>query len=160
NALEILALVYAGKPVPYMIGFCMTAQANTVRFLGGTISEADDFVFRVARIPTRRHVQTARAVALFAGYVLYRVTASAIALGEVSVARGALIRPCCLRPRDFHELTEVLGHLVRLSLGLVLCAERRSEQKGKSKQKGEEQTTWPHGDLRLLRLVGQLQSLM
>jgi hypothetical protein len=130
-----------------MIRFRVAAQANTVRFFGRTISEADDFVFRFARIPARRHVQTARPVALFAGNILHRVPTPAIVFGEVRMTGSALFRACCLRAGNFQELAEVLRDLVRLSLGRVLGRERRSEEQGAGTQKGKEQSTWSHADL-------------
>lgn len=55
-ALDVLCLVGSRKPVANMIGFRVATQTDTVRLLGGAVTEADDFVFRFARVSARRHV--------------------------------------------------------------------------------------------------------
>jgi hypothetical protein len=87
-------------------------------------------------------------MALFARHILHRVRAPAKALGEVGVTTSALFRACHLRTGDFHELAEVLSHLVRRGgLGLVLSGKRWRAQERNGEEKDEEQSTSPHSDL-------------
>src|ERR1022692_844268 len=142
DALDVLGLVWAGKPVPHMIGFRVAAQANAVRFFGRSVSEADDLVFRFGGVSARRNMQAACPMALFAGDLLHRVRTAAEALRQVSVTSSALLLPCHLRAGNFHELAEVLCDLVRRGrLGFVLGGKRCSEQQGRSgEEKSEEQS--------------------
>src|ERR1035441_10535148 len=147
-ALHVLRLVRARKPIANMVRFRVAAQADTVRLFWGTVAEADDLIFRFGRISTRRYVQTARPVALFARNLLHRVRAPAKALGEVGVTSSALFRPRPLRSGEFHELAEVLRDLARgACLGFVLTRKRWCEQEPSRKEKKEEQSASPHSDL-------------
>src|ERR1017187_276975 len=149
NALEVLGLVWAGKPVPHMIRFRVAAQANAVRFFRRTIPEANDLVFRFGGFPARRNMQAARPVTLFARNFLHRVRAPPVGLRQVSVTSNALLLTRHLRAGDFHELAEVLCELVRRGrLGFVLGGKRCREQQGSGEEKSEEQSASLHSDLR------------
>jgi len=147
-ALDVLCLVCARKPIPHMIRFRVATKAHPVRLLRRPVAEADDLVFRFARVPARRHMQTACPMALFAPNVLHRVRAPPVALEQVRVTLRALVRPYLLRTGDVYELAEVLSDLVGCGcLGFALSGRRWSEQKEDREERSEKQSTSPHNDL-------------
>ena len=123
GALQVLSLVCAREPVPHVIGLGMTAQAGAVGLVRRTIFEADDLVFRFFGVTASLQVQASGTVTLLTLDIADGVLAPPVALADVCVTLGTLIRAYFGGTLDLNVLAEILRRSGGLGLG-------RSEERG------------------------------